>query len=260
MRPLNYRPNVLTRLLRRGETNTLALILPDSANPFFAEIGRAIETVVFQHGYNVILGDSENELSKEKVYVDVLLNKQVDGLIFVATGDHSPLLEELVQGGVPVFVVDRYLRGLEVDTVLTDNLQGGLTATRHLLELGHRRIACISRPSNLTPSAERVLGYRQALQQYSLGVDESLIHRGDFHLHSAYLAVCELLQSESPPTAFFICNNLMTISALCALAEAKRRVPQDCSVVGFDDIELASYITPPPITIHQKKWPWQKRR
>jgi LacI family transcriptional regulator len=253
MQALNYRPNVLARSLRRGETNTLGLILPDSANPFFAEIGRAIEAVAFQHGYNVILGNSENELSKEQVYVDVLLNKQVDGLIFVAAGDHSPSLEELVRRGVPVVVVDRHLRGLDVDTVLTDNLQGGLTATRHLLELGHRRIACITGPSNLTPSAERVIGYRQALQEGSLAIDESLIRRGDFHPHSGYLAACELLQGENPPTAFFICNDLMAIGALRALAEANLRVPQDCSVIGFDDIELASYLTPPLTTIRQNK-------
>lgn len=253
MAELNYRPNVLARSLRRGETRTLGLILPDSANPFFAEIARAIEDTAFRNGYNVILGNSENELTKEQVYVDVLVNKQVDGLIFVATGDHSPSLEQLVNDGLPVVVVDRRLSDLEVDTVLTDNLQGGLTATRYLLDLGHRRIACITGPSNLTPSAERVIGYRQALEERSLPVDETLIRKGDFHPHSGYLAVSQLLHRQPRPTAFFICNDMMAIGALRALAEAGLHVPQDCSLVGYDDIELASYVTPPLTTIRQDK-------
>lgn len=253
MAELNYRPNVLARSLRRGETRTLGLILPDSANPFFAEIARAIEDAAFSAGYNVILGNSENELAKEQVYVDVLVNKQVDGLIFVATGDHSPSLEHLTRNGLPVVVVDRRLSNLEVDTVLTDNLQGGLSAARYLLNLGHRRIACITGPSNLTPSAERVIGYRRALEEHGLPVEENLIRKGDFHPRSGYHAAVELIRSQPPPTAIFICNDMMAIGALRALSEAGLRVPQDCSLIGFDDIELASFITPPLTTIRQDK-------
>lgn len=253
MAELNYRPNVLARSLRRGETRTLGLILPDSANPFFAEIARAIEDAAFSTGYSVILGNSENELTKEQVYVDVLVNKQVDGLIFVATGDHSPSLEQLVGDGLPVVVVDRRLSDLEVDTVLTDNLQGGLTATRHLIGLGHRQIACITGPSNLTPSAERVIGYRRALEEQQLPVDENLIRKGDFNPHSGYCAASELLNCRPRLSAIFVCNDMMAIGALRALSEAGLRVPQDCSLVGYDDIELASYITPPLTTVRQDK-------
>ncbi|MCX7976366.1 MAG: LacI family transcriptional regulator [Bellilinea sp.] len=253
MAELNYRPNVLARSLRRGETRTLGLILPDSANPFFAEIARAIEDAAFSAGYNVILGNSENELAKEQVYVDVLVNKQVDGLIFLASGDHSPSLEHLVRDGLPVVVVDRRLSGLEVDTVLTDNLQGGLSAARFLLELGHRRIACITGPSNLTPSAERVIGFRRALEEAGMAVEENLIRKGDFHPRSGYRAALELIEYQPRPTAIFICNDMMAIGALRALSEAGLLVPQDCSLVGFDDIELASYVTPPLTTIRQDK-------
>lgn len=253
MAELNYRPNVLARSLRRGETNTLGLILPDSANPFFAEIGRAIEDAAFEAGYNVILGNSENQLAKEQVYVDVLIKKQVDGLIFVATGNQSPSLDHLIHNRLPLVVVDRRLSNVEVDTVLTDNLFGGLSATHHLLELGHRRIACITGPSNLTPSAERVIGYRRALEEYGVGIDEGLILRGDFHPSSGYATTVELIRSRSRPTAIFACNDMMAIGALRALSEAGLQVPQDCSLVGFDDIELASYTTPPLTTIRQDK-------
>ncbi|MCS6907641.1 MAG: LacI family DNA-binding transcriptional regulator [Anaerolineales bacterium] len=253
MAELNYRPNVLARSLRRGETRTLGLILPDSANPFFAEIARAIEDSAFKAGYNVILGNSESELEKEQVYVDVLVKKQVDGLIFVACGDHSPSLQPLLDENLPLVVVDRRLSDLEVDTVLTDNFQGGWTATQYLIELGHRCVACITGPSNLSPSAERVVGYRRALEESGLAIDESLICRGDFHPRSGYVAAKELLNHQPPPTAFFVCNDMMAIGALRALSEAGLRVPEDCSVVGFDDIELASYVTPPLTTIRQDK-------
>lgn len=253
MAELNYRPNVLARSLRRGETHTIGLILPDSANPFFAEIARAIEDAAFRAEYNVILGNTENNLEREQVYVDVFVQKQVDGLIFVATGDQSPSLEELLRLGIPVVVVDRRLPGLQADTVLTDNLQGGLQATRYLLERGHRRIGCITGPSHLTPSADRVVGYRQALTEYGVPIDERLIRRGDFHPHSGYALTHELLQCDPPPTALFVCNDLMALGALRALAETGRQVPHDCAVVGFDDIELASYANPPLTTIRQDK-------
>ncbi|MCX7946907.1 MAG: LacI family transcriptional regulator [Hydrogenophilus sp.] len=253
MAELNYRPNVLARSLRRGETRTLGLILPDSANPFFAEVARAIEDAAFRAGYNVILGNTENDLAREQVYVDVFVQKQVDGLIFVATGDQSPSLEELLRLELPVVVVDRQLPGLHVDSVLTDNLQGGLMATRYLLSRGYRRIGCITGPSHLTPSAERVVGYRQALLEAGVAIDESLIRRGDFHPHSGYALTHELLRLAQPPAALFVCNDMMALGALRALAEAGLRVPADCAVVGFDDIELASYAHPPLTTIRQDK-------
>lgn len=253
MAELNYRPNVLARSLRRGETRTLGLILPDSANPFFAEVARAIEDAAFRAGYNVILGNTENDLAREQVYVDVFVQKQVDGLIFVATGDQSPSLEELLRLELPVVVVDRQLPGLQVDSVLTNNLQGGLLATRYLLSRGHRRIGCLTGPSHLTPSAERVVGYRQALAEARLAIDEQLIRRGDFHPHSGYTLTYELLCLDQPPTALFVCNDMMALGALRALTEAGLRVPADCAVVGFDDIELASYANPPLTTIRQDK-------
>ncbi len=253
MEELGYRPNVLARSLRRGETRTLGLILPDSANPFFAEVARAIEDAAFREGYNVILGNSENELEKERLYVEVLTTKQVDGLIFVAAGDRSQSLEGLVRQGLPVVVVDRQLTHLDVDTVLADNLQGGLLATRHLIHLGHRRIGCITGPSHLTPSAQRVIGYRQALGEAGLRIEEDLIVRGDFSPRSGYLAARRLFSHPHPPTAIFACNDMMAIGALRALAELRLAVPDAVAVIGFDDIELASYASPPLTTIRQDK-------
>ncbi|MDQ2690439.1 MAG: LacI family transcriptional regulator, partial [Chloroflexota bacterium] len=147
MSALDYRPNALARSLRQGKTNTLGLVLPDSANPFFAEISRSIEDEAFKKGYSVFLCNTELDTQRELFYVDVLSKKQVDGIIFVAAGDQADSLDYLVQRNLPVVMIDRDVPNVEVDAVLTDHRLGGYLATRHLLELGHTRIACIAGPS-----------------------------------------------------------------------------------------------------------------
>ncbi len=253
MDELGYRPNALARSLRRGETQTLGLILPDSANPFFAEIGRSIEDAAFELGYNVILCNTEGDLHKENLYVDVLMKKQVDGVIFVVAGDRSDSLVSMIKHGVSVVVVDRDVAGVSLDTVMTDNYQGGYLATQHLLSLGHTCIGCISGPSHLTPSAQRVTGYRQALLDAGLTVAESLILRGDFRPESGRSAAKVLLNHTPRPTAIFACNDMMAIGVLRAARELSLNVPNDVAVVGYDDIELASYTAPPLTTIRQPK-------
>ena len=253
MAELGYRPNILARSLRRGETHIIGLILPDSSNPFFAEIGRKIEEAAFQENYNVILCNTEGDIEKERRYVDVLGKKQVDGIIFVGTGDQADSLQNLFEQDIPVVLVDRDLPNLEVDAVLTDNLQGGQLATSLLIQLSHQRIGCITGPSHINPSAQRVTGYRAALEAAGRPVDENLIKRGDFHPQSGFSNALCLMQLPDPPTALFVCNDLMAIGALSAAVEVGFKVPEDLSVVGFDDIELACYTIPPLTTIAQPK-------
>jgi LacI family transcriptional regulator len=253
MKELGYRPNALARSLRRGITFTIGLILPDSANPFFAEIGRAIEETAFQYGYNVILCNTEGEYNREQIYVDLLTKKQVDGLIFVAAGAQSESLSSLLQEDILVVLIDRQVPGIDVDVVLSDNRQGGYLATKHLVDLGHTRIACISGPSDITPSSERVIGYLQALQEAGMPPDEKLIISGNFRVESGHQIVQELLAFPNPPTAVFASNDLMAIGAMRAVTQKGLRVPEDVSIVGFDDIELASYISPALTTVRQPK-------
>jgi LacI family transcriptional regulator len=253
MDELGYHPNALARSLRRGETKTIGLILPDSANPFFAEIGRAIENAAFESEYSVVLCNTENDQNKERLYTEVLEDKQVDGMIFVAAGDQTDSLHRLIQGKLPVVLVDRDLPSLEVDTVLSDNFLGGRLATQHLIDLNHQRIGCITGPSNLNPSAKRVAGYRAALMDAGIPLDETLIIRGDFHPESGRLAALELLGLSNRPTAIFVCNDMMAVGALRAAMESGLRVPEDLSLIGYDDIELACYTTPPLTTIQQYK-------
>jgi LacI family transcriptional regulator len=254
MEELGYQRNALARSLRRKKTHTIGMILPDSSNPFFAEVARGIEDSSFQHGYSTILCNSDGDLDKEFLYGNVLAEKQVDGIIFVAAGESIEQIRALQTQNMPLVIIDREIPGVTADIVLTNNVQGGEIATRHLLELGHRRIACITGPSNLTSSAERVTGYRRALAKHSVPVDETLVVRGDFQYESGYRATRQLLAVDNPPSAIFACNDLMAIGAISAVAESGRQVPADLSIVGFDDVRPASFSNPPLTTIAQPKY------
>ncbi|HEY3475619.1 MAG TPA: LacI family DNA-binding transcriptional regulator, partial [Anaerolineales bacterium] len=220
MAALNYRPNALARSLRQGKTNTIGLVLPDSANPFFAEISRCIEDETFRKGYSVFLCNTELDIQRELFYVDVLSKKQVDGIIFIAAGDQADSLDFLISRNMPVVMIDRDVPNVEVDAVLTDHQLGGYLATRHLLELGHTLIACIAGPSSITPSAERIIGYRKALEEAGLPYDEKLVVRGDYHAQSGMDITNAILQMNPRPTAIFALNDLMALGALRAAAEA----------------------------------------
>ncbi len=256
MKELNYRPNAVARSLRRKYTHTLGLVLPDISNPFFAEVARGIETYAFQHGYTVIFGSSDDDLKQEHAYLRVFIEKQVDGIIYVAAGESAQNIQPLLGRHLPLVVVDRDFKKVEADYVVADNRRGGYLATSHLIELGHRVIACIAGPSTVTPSAERVTGYRDALDEHSLPFDSRLIRRGDFGAASGFEATRYFLSRRGPnrPTAIFACNDMMALGALGALHQAGQHVPDDVAVIGFDDIVLASYTAPPLTTIQQPKY------
>ncbi len=255
VKTLGYQPNAVARSLRRKNTSTLGLILPDSSNPFFAEVGRGVENYAFGQGYNVIFGSSEGDLEKEKTYLRVFIEKQVDGLIFVAAGESTRNIRQLQAEHLPLVVVDREFKNVVADYVVADNRRGGFLATEHLIGLGHRIIACIAGPSAATPSAERVTGYSDALKAHSIKFDAHLVQRGDFQPASGFAVTQAFLARTSKrPTAIFACNDLMALGTLAAIHKAGLRVPEDISVVGFDDIALASFTYPALTTIQQLKY------
>ncbi len=255
MNELGYQPNALARSLRRKETYTLGVIVPDSADPFFAEIVRGIEDTSFQRGYTITLCNSDSDLDKELLYTNALTEKQVDGILFLAAGGKSTEhIQSLHKRRMPLVVVDRHTSNMGLDSVQIDNAWGGWAATRHLVELGHRRIGCISGPSDLTLSAERVTGYRRALQEGQLMIDECLIVKGDFQYESGYRAAHYFLNLKEPPTAIFACNDLMAVGLVSAAQALGYEIPTDLAIVGFDDVRLASFINPPLTTIAQPKY------
>ena len=255
MQELGYQPNVVARSLRRKETYTIGVIVQDSAYPFYAEVIRGIEDTSFEQGYTITLCNSDGDLGKELRYTNMLIERQVDGILFFAASSKSIAhILKFTERGVPLVVIDRQVPDIDIDSALIDNKRGGWLATRHLLELGHRRIGCIAGPPDILVSARRTAGYQQALSEEGISVEDDLIVNGDFEYESGYKAARSLLVMDAPPTAIFACNDLMAVGAVNAARALERQVPTDVSVVGFDDIRLASLVNPPLTTIAQPKY------
>jgi len=248
---LDYYPNSLASGLRSGRTKTIGLVIPDISNQFFAEISRKIEDKGFEYGYSVILCNTDDDSEKEKNYIDVLIAKQVDGILFISAGDSSSNLRKPKEFYTPIVVVDRDINEINADIVLVDNSNGGYKATKYLIELGHRRIGCISGPSQTTPSAQRISGYKRALEEANLSIDYDLIKLGDYRYPSGEKAMQELLMHAQPPTAIFACNDMMAFGAFRAVYNLGMKIPDDISIIGFDNIPLSQAVYPPLTTIEQ---------
>lgn len=251
IRLLGYQPNSLARSLRRGTTNTIALIVPDNSNAFFADLARAIEDAGFAAGYSVILCNSDGSQEKEAAYIDRLLSKQMDGFILISSGQTEEPLHMIIQAKVPVVVVDREVGGLQVDQVLSDNDQGGYLVGRYLTSLGHRQVGCITGLPDLQVTIDRLAGFRRALREVQAELSIHAMVSGDFRYTSGQSAMSELLKRNLQLTAVFAMNDLMALAALRTLQDARIRVPEDISIIGFDNITLSNLVSPTITTIAQ---------
>ena len=208
---LGYTPNLVARSLRQNRTKTIGLIVPDNSNPFFAEIAKGVEDAGFSAGYSVILCNSNAMPERELAYLEVLRSKQVDGIIFIATTAEFQHIRPLTEGGIPAVIFYRDTGNMSVDQFLIDNDLAGSLITNHLIELGHRQIACIQPASTETPSALRVTGFRRVMEEHGLPYDEAMMPRGDNLIGGGARATYELLRSGRPFTAVFSTNDAMAI-------------------------------------------------
>lgn len=249
---LGYRPNSLARGLRRNETSTIGMLVPDNSNPFFAEIARSIEDVGFAEGYNVILCNSDGSEAKEAAYVDTLLSKRIDGIILISSGNSLAPLHTILHARVPCVVADRELGDdLMVDQVLIDNNEGGYLAGQYLVGLGHRRIGYITGPNQLSLSAQRLTGFRRALDEAGVELPPAAVVQGDFQYGGGAEGMRELLRRDLGLTAVFATNDRMAVGAMSVLRRAGLRVPDDVSIIGYDNIPLANAMYPSLTTIAQ---------
>ncbi len=250
---LGYRPNAVARNLRRQRTTTLGLIIPDTSNPYFAKVARGVEQMASGRQYSVVLCHSNYEVERELHYVEVLAAEQAAGVLWIpASGDDRPA-QRLAKYGVPLVVLDRRMRSIDAPSVIADNFGGANMAIRHLIDLGHSRIAFITRPSELSHSRDRERGYRSALIEHGMEVDEELIVRGGFRHEDGRGAATRLLKMMRAPTAIFAYNDIMAIGALRAAYDLGLQVPGDVSIVGFDDIPGAACTCPALTTVSQPK-------
>jgi LacI family transcriptional regulator len=240
---LGYVPSEVARGLKHNTTRTLGMLVPNNSNPYFAEIIRGVE-----HHCN-----SNADAQQQADHLRVLAERRVDGIVLVASGDDDAIVDACKDLRLPLVLVDREIDSIAVDLIEVDHAAGGDLATAHLLAMGHARVACIVGPADLRPSQQREAGWRRALARAGVTPREDEVVRGDFGPESGAAAMRRLLQSAQPPSAVFVCNDMMAIGALHAAHEAGIAVPGQLSVVGFDDIELASYTSPPLTTVAQPK-------
>jgi len=248
---LGYRPSRVARRLRVQVSQILGLIVSDVANPFFPSVVRGIEDVAHAHGYTLLLCNSDEDPAKESLYADVLLAEKVAGVITVPTREDSLAYKSLSSHGIPIVVMDRRLRVLDVDTVLVENRKGAYAGVQHLIQLGHRRIGLISGPMEITTGRERHEGCANALSDYGIPLDNSLVRIGDFKQQSGYRQAYELLDVSPAPTAIFVANNLMALGALSAIREKGLVIPRDVAFISFDDMACARVLDPPLTVVAQ---------
>ena len=244
---LGYRPNSVARALVQGATLSIGLVVSDVENPFFAGAARAIADQLENHGYTVLLTNSDENPAREERLVEALRNRQVDGLIVAPSEGTNRHLFRAVADGLPLVQIDRAVRGLAADAVLVDNRHGAEVAVGHLATLGHRSIVCVSDPSALGSARERLAGYRHAIR--SRGLAESVAEAAGVTQGDGREATARAL--DEAPTAIFTTSNFMTVGAMHELAARGLRIGSDIAVIGFDDLDWTTLVDPPLTVVAQ---------
>lgn len=249
---LGYRPNRAARKLRKNSGDLIGVIIPDIQNPVFQTIVRGVEDAAFQNDLNVMLCNTDDSPEKQKAYLRVMIAEQAAGLIVAPTYSNDSLsLMPPRMAGIPIVILDREIAGFEADTIKVDNVSGAAAATRHLIALGHQRIALIAGTQTISSGRERLRGACDALAEHGIGLDDVLVEYGDFRLESGYELTRKLMRSPEPPDVIFAMSYLMAMGAIRALHELGIRVPDDVALAGFDDVPWAQDLNPPLSTVAQ---------
>ena len=252
MEELDYHPNLMAGSLRSNKTNTIGLIIPDSSNPLFSDLSNNIENIFFSSNYNTIVCNSSFNVEKEIECINTLRTKMVDGLILMPVTFNSPHIEKL-KTKIPIVTFDR-ITDVSVDVVLNDNKRGGYLAAEHLLKLGHQKIGYIDRYVDHSHSLDRKKGFIKALKDNGLEMPKDFIVRGeDFNYRDGRNAMRRLLDQKDRPTAVFAINDVIAIGAIRAIFDSGLRVPEDISIIGYDDIDICDHCMPRLTTIHYPK-------
>jgi len=253
IKQVNYKPHLVARQFRTQETKIILVVVPDITSAFFSKVLRGIEHVAIEHGYQVILGDTEDTVEREKEYVNLLLQKQADGMVLLTARLNKKSLEEISKN-YPIVLACEYIDGLNIPTVSIDNISSAIKATEHLINLGHTKIAHITGSINVVLSRDRLRGFQQAMLSHNLEVESVYIQEGDSSFESGYQQMLKLLALEEPPTAVFAFNDDMAMGAIKAAKERGITIPDDLAIVGFDNIKMSSIIEPNLTTVDQPKY------
>lgn len=248
---LDFRPNPIAQNLASGTTRSCALVVPDITNPFFAAVVRGVEKVCRDAGYDLVLYNTDEDPARE-LHILEQLKGRVDGLLLAPTSEAGSSLELVRAAQLPVVLIDREARDYDdVDSVKVDNVSGSRQAIDHLLGLGHSRIGVVTGPLASTPGRERLEATLAALEEAGIELEDALVQNGGFKEEGGYHATLRLLALPEIPSAIFVHNNLMTIGALRAVRDMGLRIPDQVSVIGFDDHEFANLLTPPLTVVNR---------
>jgi LacI family transcriptional regulator len=250
MEALDYHADQIARGLKTGRTRVVGVVIPDVTNPFYPEVILGAEEVAGLARYSVILCNANEDPAQEERQLNTLFSHRVDGVL-IACSDPAIAMDRLLRRRFPIVCFDRIPEGFRGDTAATDNLAGGYQATRHLIDLGHRRIAILAGRTELSTHSGRLEGFRKAMQEAQIPVLDEYCHTGGMQVETGYRFGRALIRLAAPPTAVFCSNNKVLLGFVRALAEAGVRCPAEMSVVGFDDFTWTENFHPPLTMVAQ---------
>ena len=243
-----YQPNKIARSMITKKTNTIALVIPDICNPFFAELARGIGDVCAEHGYHLFLCNTDGSIEQERGQVLFLQEHLVDGVILTTQNsvEDDAIVNDFIEDKFPFVLVERYVEGMDIELQVTIDNAGGIEkVVDYLVKNGHKNIAFIGGPLDANNAKQRFDGYKRGLEKHGLTYDESLVLAGDYQLQSGYDATMQLLKTQKGKfTAIVLANDLMSIGACNAITNMKLKVPEDISIVGFDNLPMTDVIQP----------------
>ena len=248
---LNYQPSALARSLSLGQSRMIGLVVPDIANPFFAQLASAAEAEAYKHGYGLLLCSTGGDSDREIAYIRLLKTRQLDGLIFVT--DHDCSIQELkvLSHRAPIVLVDEDVRDVIAPRLFVDNHCGGRMVTEHLLAYGHTRIGFVGAKRTLLSGRERYQGFAEALSERGLEPRQELLHFGSYSESTGEAGLAALLRVPQPPTAIFAGNDTIAVGVILEARRRGLRIPQDLSLVGFDGIPITALLSPALTTVVQ---------
>jgi LacI family transcriptional regulator len=247
MRSLDYQPSFMARSLKGRRTKLLGVVVSDIVNPFFPQVVRGVEDVASQHGFLLVIVNTDDDVEKERQVLSMLRSRQVEGIAIVLASHRKASfthIRKARQSGMHIVCIDRVPPGEEIDSVTVNNVEGALDCVRHLIAVGHRRIAILTGGLEIQTGRDRLRGYEEALREAGIKPDPRLVRNGDFRFDAAYRASLELLASHPRPSAVFACNGTMALGLLRAVDELGLRCPEDLAVATFDDLPIYDAFRP----------------
>lgn len=246
VRQLDYHPNQIARSLKTKQTHLLGMVISDITNPFFPLVVRGAEDAASKDNYLLITLNTDDQIERERHILSVLRGRRVDGILLVVAPNDGDIshLEGTVAAGIPIVCLDRIPPGIALDSVSVESAIGARECVRHLVSMGHRKIAIINGPTALETARDRMRGYEEALREAKLPIDPRLIREGDFHMESGNRQARDLLTGDYRPTAIFVANGMMMMGVVNALDELGLRCPEDIALAMYDDLPLAASFRP----------------